>query len=170
MAEATTIENLNKLYPTNFRFDCARAPYFSHNVQAIQLPSLTLGEATQNTPLIDVPIPGDKIVYGELSVDFIVDEELRGWMEIHNWIRSSGFPDSTDQYNDQVYADGQLTILSNTSNGIVRVSFFDMYPTSLSDVALTMQASTETVIGSASFRFRSYDVVPVSVDVAPYPY
>lgn len=166
MADAT--QNLNKLYQSNFRFDLQRAPIFAYNAQSVQLPSITLGEAKQDTPLIDLPVPGDKLVYGELSVDFLVDEEIRGWMEIHNWMRSAGYPESTDEYEKFVYADAVLTILSNTSNPIIKVTYYDCYPTSLGEITLNSQTSSETVISNASFRFRSYDVEPISSNIDDY--
>jgi hypothetical protein len=166
MADAT--QNLNKLYQSNFRFDLQRAPVFAQNAQSITLPSLTLGEAQQGTPLIDIPVPGDKLIYGELSIDFLVDEEIRGWMEIHNWMRSAGYPESTDEYDKQVYADAVLTILSNTMNPLIKVTYYDCYPTSLGEIALNSQTSSETVISNASFRFRSYDIEPIASSVDDY--
>ena len=168
MADPLATQNLNKLYPANFRFDVARCPYFSLNVQAVTIPSLTLGESQLPTPLVDIPIPGDKIIYGEMTVDFVVDEEIRGWMEIHNWMRSAGFPESTDEYEKNVYADCFVTILSNAGNPIIKVSLFDCYPTSLGEISFNAQQSNETVISSASFRFRSYDVTPISSSVEGY--
>jgi len=159
---ADAVQNLNKLYPSNFRFDLTRCPVFASNVQTVTIPSLTLGESQLPTPLVDVPVPGDKIVYGELTCDFIIDEEIRGWMEVHNWMRSAGYPESTDEYEKMVYSDATITILSNTSNPIIRVSLYDCYPTSLGEISFNSQASSETVISTASFRFRSYDVTPIS--------
>jgi hypothetical protein len=166
MADAT--QNLNKLYPSNFRFDINRAPIFSGNAQSVTLPSITLGEAVQGTPLIDLPVPGDKLVYGELSVDFLVDEEIRGWMEIHQWMRSAGYPESTDEYEKLIYADATLVITSNSSNPIIKVTFFDCYPTSLGEISLNSQTSSETVISNASFRFRSYDIEPLGQLITGY--
>lgn len=166
MADAT--QNLNKLYQSNFRFDIDRAPIFSQFAQSVQLPSITLGEAQQGTPLIDIPIPGDKLVYGELSVDFLVDEEIRSWMEIHNWMRSAGYPESTDEYDKLIYSDAVLTILSNTSNPLVKVTYYDCYPTSLAEIALNSQTSSESVVSNAAFRFRSYDVEPLAAGLEDY--
>lgn len=161
MATSTTTQNLNKLYGGSFKFEITRAPVFSEFTTAVTVPSITLGEAQQGTPLIDIPIPGDKLIYGELSCDFIVDEEIRGWMEIHNWMRSAGYPESTDEYEKYIYADAVLTILSNVGNPIIKVTFFDCYPTSIGDIALNTATSSDTVVSNASFRFRSYDVEPV---------
>lgn len=168
MATSSATQNLNKLYSANFKFEITRAPVFSEFAQSVTIPSITLGEASQGTPLIDLPVPGDKLIYGELTVDFIVDEEIRGWMEIHNWMRSAGYPESTDEYEKHVYADANLVLLSNVGNPIIKVTFFDCYPTSVGDISLNTQTSSDTVISSASFRFRSYDIEPIAGWVGDY--
>jgi hypothetical protein len=168
VATSSATQNLNKLYSANFKFEITRAPVFSEFAQSVTVPSITLGEAVQGTPLIDVPIPGDKLIYGELSVDFIVDEEIRGWMEIHKWMRSAGFPESTEEYEKLIYCDATLVLLSNIGNPLIKVTFYDCYPTSIGDISLNTQTSSDTVISNASFRFRSYDIEPIASWVDDY--
>jgi hypothetical protein len=150
--------NLNKSAPTNFKFEMGEIPNISFFCQSVNLPSMTLGEAPQASPLIDIPLPGDKIIYGELQVEFMVDEEFRTWEEMHNWIRKTGYPKSTDEYQS-ILSDATLTILSNNSNPILQITFEDLYPTALGEVGFSHQEGSETLICGASFRFRSYDII-----------
>ena len=53
-----------------------------------------MGNATQPTYLKDLPIPGDKMEFEDLNVRFLVDENLENYMEIQNWMRGLGFPES----------------------------------------------------------------------------
>ena len=62
--------------PIQFRFKCTKLPEVEFTCQTANIPGISLGGATQPTPLVDVPIPGDKINYDSLDITFIVDENL----------------------------------------------------------------------------------------------
>ena len=59
-----------------------------------------MGNAVQPTYLKDIPIPGDKMEFEDLSVRFLVDENLENYMEIQNWMRGLGFPESLQEIYD----------------------------------------------------------------------
>ena len=59
-----------------------------------------MGNATQPTYLKDLPIPGDKMEFEDLNVRFLVDENLENYMEIQNWMRGLGFPESLQEIYD----------------------------------------------------------------------
>ena len=48
----------------------------------------------------DLPIPGDKMEFEDLNVRFLVDENLENYMEIQNWMRGLGFPESFQEIYD----------------------------------------------------------------------
>ena len=43
---------------------------------------------------------GDKITYDDLSFSFFVDENLENYLEVHNWIRGLGYPESIQEFSD----------------------------------------------------------------------
>ena len=59
--------------PIQFRFKCTKLPEVEFTCQTANIPGISLGSATQPTPLIDVPLPGDKINYQSLDISFLVD-------------------------------------------------------------------------------------------------
>ena len=67
-------------------------------VTRANVPGITLGSATVPTPLIDVPMVGEKLVYDNLEVSFIVDEQLINYQEIHQWMLNIGFPYAHSQF------------------------------------------------------------------------
>lgn len=152
-------QNLSEAKINNFKFGIQGLPTFEFFVTDCNIPSMTLGEAVQPSPLIDRPVPGDKITYGELSIEYIVDEELRNWQEIHDWMTKLAFPDNFDQFKgEEQYKDATLTILSNSGNPILEVTFIDIFPTSNADLQFSNAGNADTVLGSASFRFRAYEL------------
>ena len=67
------IENRNFLAPTGFELVLNRAPKVAFFSNAANVPGITLGEATQPTYLKDIPVPGDKIIFDDLNLRFLVD-------------------------------------------------------------------------------------------------
>ena len=61
---------------------------------------MNLGVAIQANYLRDIPTPGDKIEFGDLSLRFLVDEDLSNYMEIQNWIRGLGYPEEVQEFRD----------------------------------------------------------------------
>ena len=89
------IENRNYLTRTKFRFTFQRAPKVAFFTTKINVPDMTLGVATQPTYLTDIPLPGEKIEFGDLNIEFLVDEDMQNYFEIQNWIRGISFSDYT---------------------------------------------------------------------------
>ena len=48
----------------------------------------------------DIPVPGDKLTYADLTLSFFVDEDLENYIEVHNWLRGLGFPESIQEFID----------------------------------------------------------------------
>mgnify|MGYP003351399720 CR=1 FL=1 len=63
-------ENRNFLSPVGFKFTLAKEPKAAFFCNAARIPEINLGTATQPNYLKDIPIPGDKIEYGDFSLKF----------------------------------------------------------------------------------------------------
>ena len=147
--------------PVQFRFKMSKLPLVEFFVQSANLPGISLGNATQVTPLYDIPIPGDKISYSPLDLSFIVDENLNNYKEIHDWILGLGFPSNHTQFQDLqtagsdrfpgstrstavtgtstpqplneggIYSDATLTVLNSKNIAKTEIRFENVYPTNL---------------------------------------
>ena len=91
-AKESPITNRNFLSPVGFKFALKRSPAVAFFCNEANIPSMDLGVAEQPTYLKNIPTPGDKIQFGDLNLRFLVDEDLKNYMEIQNWIRGLGFP------------------------------------------------------------------------------
>ena len=79
-------DNLSYLAPTQFELLVKKLPNTKYFATGVNIPSVTVGESIQPTPLgANIKLPGDKIAYGEMTITFIVDENmencLHGWKE-----------------------------------------------------------------------------------------
>ena len=167
-------ENIDLLQSTKFRLTLDRLPGMIYFCQTANLPGVSLTEIPRQTPFVDLYIPGEKIIYDTLNITFLVDEELRAWTEIHDWIRALTFPNEFEEYvrlnkysrnvtgikADQrlAYTTGVLSIYTNKNNANFRVKFVDLFPISLSTIIFSSSDTAENVItADATFRFGYYN-------------
>jgi hypothetical protein len=172
------VSNRNFLSPTGFRFTLNRAPKVAFFGNTANIPSMTLGVANQSTYLKDIDVPGDKILFEDFSLRFLVDENLENYMEIYNWIRGLGFPESLEEiYNLQrtgkidqpldkvmnIFSDGTLQVLTSHQNPNFKVVFEDLWPYSLS--TLQFDATSEDIqyfTADVSFKYTIYNITDLS--------
>ena len=174
----TPIDNRNFLSPTGFKFGLKRSPGVAFFCNQANIPSLDLGVAEQPSYLKDIPIPGDKMQFGDLNLRFLVDEDLVNFMEIQNWMRGLGFPESLAEFNDlkneailgpmgksteDVYSDGTLQILSSNLIPKFQVVFSDLFPYSLSTVTFdATDTDIEYFTADVSFKYTLYQITDLS--------
>ena len=164
------ITNKNMLSPLGFQLNIQRLPTLNFFVQSVTLPGITASTLDQQTPLRVVPTPGDKIEYSELEVTFKVDEDMRNYIEVFEWIRALGFPDEFEQYSsleDQadgsgagIYSDATLSILTSAMNPNIRIQIVDLFPVSLTPIEMSaINPDVEYIEATAAFRFLGYSFV-----------
>ena len=174
----TPIDNRNFLSPTGFKFGLKRSPGVAFFCNQANIPSLDLGVAEQPSYLKDIPLPGDKMQFGDLNLRFLVDEDLVNFMEIQNWMRGLGFPESLAEFNDlkneailgpmgksteDVYSDGTLQILSSNLVPKFQVVFDDLFPYSLSTVTFdATDTDIEYFTADVSFKYTIYKITDLS--------
>ena len=171
---STLPQNINPLSPNGYRFSIQKLPELTYFSQQVNLPGITLGEPEFVNPFASVPIPGDRLTYDALTLEFLVDEDMKNYLAVYNWLVALGFPQSYQQYlslsnQDEIntlnelatnYSDGTMLILDNNNATSRTVHFIDMFPTSLE--SLTFQATNTDVnylVGRATFRFSYYEFV-----------
>jgi len=175
----TPIENRNFLSPTGFKFALKRSPAAAFFCNQANIPSLDLGIAQQTSYLKDIDIPGDKIVFGDLTLRFLVDEDLFNYMEIQNWIRGLGYPEKLSQLKDlsedgkiksrfgqsgeNIYSDATLQVLSNNLVPKFQVMFKDVFPYSLSTITFdATDTDIEYFTADVSFKYTIYNMQDLS--------
>jgi hypothetical protein len=173
-----TPDNPNFLQPNKFQLNFSRMPKLQYFCQSVTVPGVSMGEAIQQTPFVDLFVPGDKIIYDLLNITFYVDEELDTWKEVHDWIRAMTFPKEYEEYlqlnnlnkytrsintSRPQYSDGILNILSSANNPKIRFKFYDLFPISLSTFVMSSTDSPDNIItADASFRYSYFDIEKVT--------
>ena len=173
------IDNRNFLSPTGFKFTLTRTPKVGFFCNQANIPDLNLGIAVQPTYLKDLDTPGDKIIFGDLNLRFLVDENLENYMEIQNWIRGLGYPEKLNQFADleetgvvrgnylkdrqNIYSDGTLQVLTSSQLPNFQVTFKDLFPYSLSTVTFdATDSDIQYFTADVSFKYTIYDIIDLS--------
>ena len=166
--------NPNHLQPNKFILTFGRTPNMTYFCQSLSVPGISLGEIPVNNPFLDVYSPGEKAIYDLLNVTFMVDEELKSWLEIHDWIRAMTFPTEYAEYRELArlnkfvsserdakpqFSDASVVLLSSSNYPYYRFNFHDVFPTSISTFIMNTQDDPSTIItADATFRYTYYDV------------
>jgi hypothetical protein len=170
-----TPQNPNFLQPNKFQLNFSRLPNVQFFGQMVTVPGISMGEAYQPTPFIDLYAPGDKAIYDLLNITFYIDEQLKSWIEIHDWIRAMTFPKNFDEYrnikelnaytkyqppNRPQYSDCTVTILSSANSPVVTFKYHDVFPISLSTFLMnTTESPDSPITADASFRYSYFDII-----------
>lgn len=170
--------NKNFLSQIGFKFTINKTPNINYFVHRANLPGISLGSADIQTPFSRIPIAGDHLTFDDLTIEFKVDEDMKNYVELYNWILAIGFPDNFDQYKEidnqrsgpisgnvnrmtggGVYSDATLTILSSAMNPIHHITYNDCYPTSIGDLAFSaIDTDVQYLTCSATFRYRKFSI------------
>ena len=92
-------EPINKSYLSNNKFDFVldRLPNFTYFVQSVTLPGLILESSSVPSPYTKLSVPGNQLNFNPVSLTFLVDEDMKAWYELYNWIVQFGNPVSIDK-------------------------------------------------------------------------
>ena len=163
------ISNRNFLSPAGFKFSLAKTPKVDFFSQSVSIPNINLGVSMQTSYLKDIPVPGDKMDYGDLDIEFFIDENLENYLQIERWMRFLGFPETIAESIDLdpnpddllmgARSDGTLLIYNSSFNPVAKVQFKDMFPSSLTPVPFTADASDiNYIMATATFKYTIFNV------------
>ena len=151
---------MNPLLPTYYRFSIAKLPKVSYFCQSVSLPTVTMSEVIMPTPFVQVSRP-PKLDFDELTIGFVVDENMGNWLEIFNWMRQSTNVENYDEIkpSNTHTTTADLIILNSTKNPKLGVQFYDIYPRTLSSIDFNSAViDPEPFIANCTFKYRSYEV------------
>ena len=96
------------------------------------MPTTEVASQFRNLPII----PGGGVTFGDFSVRFIVDEDLKNYYSIHSWMRDVGNADQMARTTaeDDIYTGGQLHIVTSAYNPAFVVEFRNLFPVALTNL------------------------------------
>ena len=177
------IANRNYMSPVGFKLVLTKTPKVDFLCQSANIPSISMGTAIQPSYLKDIPVPGDKVLYDDLTVSFLVDEKMENYLAIHKWITGLGYPESRGQYNqlrkddnrtDSIigddgdpryfeFSDATLQVLSSNYRPSVLINFKDAFPISLSTLDFDVTTRDYNYFtAQVTFKYTIYNITDPS--------
>ena len=177
------IANRNYMSPVGFKLILTKTPKVDFLCQSANIPQISMGTAIQPSYLKDIPVPGDKVLYDDLSVRFLVDEKMENYLAIYKWITGLGYPENLGQYNqlkkDDIrtdasasddadpryfeFSDATLQVLNSNYRPSVLVNFKDAFPTSLSTLDFDVTTRDYNYFtAEVSFKYTIFNITDPS--------
>ena len=173
------IANRNYMSPVGFKLILTKTPKVDFLCQSANIPQISMGTAIQPSYLKDIPVPGDKVLYDDLTVSFLVDEKMENYLAIHKWITGLGYPESQGQY-DQLrkddnrtsrivgddgdpryfeFSDATLQVLNSNYKPSVLINFKDTFPISLSTLDFDVTTRDYNYFtAQVTFKYTIYNI------------
>ena len=177
------IDNRNYMSPLGFKLILTKTPKVDFLCQSANIPQISMGTAIQPTYLKDIAVPGDKVLYDDLRVRFLVDEQMENYLSIYNWMTGLGYPENAGQFrqlkkddlrtdasvSDDAdpryfeFSDATLQILSSNYKPSIHVNFKDAFPVSLSTLDFDVTTRDYSFFtASVTFKYLIYDITDPS--------
>jgi hypothetical protein len=158
--------NTSFLSPIGFKFQLNNFPAVNYFCQSATLPGISISAIDVPTPLKTIAMAGDEVTFEELSIKFIVDENMKNWLSIYDWIIGLGFPTEEGQAkykklseDSELTTDATLTVLTSNMNPQINFRFRECFPLSLSSIAFDSGGTDiDYVTADVSFRYDVYTV------------
>ena len=165
------IQNRNFLSNVGFKFNLAKFPKVDFFSNSARIPELNLELTRQPSYLKNIDIPGERLTYGDLTLRFLVDENMENYISVYTWLKGLGFPESTKEFKDlttdrdgirdpkEAFCDGTLRILNSNYREVAQVKFRDLFPTSLTSLDFdATNTDVQYFTAEATFKYTIYNL------------
>tara|TARA_B100000575_G_scaffold55370_1_gene41608 strand:+ start:157 stop:693 length:537 start_codon:yes stop_codon:yes gene_type:complete len=168
-AFAKQIQNRNFLTGVAFKFNLTKFPKVDFFSNSARIPELNLELTRQPSYLKNIDVPGERLTYGDLTLRFLVDENMENYLSVYNWLTGLGFPETTKEFKElttdkdgqkdpkEAFCDGSLRILNSNYREVGKVKFLDLFPTSLTSLDFdATNTDIQYFTAEATFKYTIY--------------
>lgn len=166
MPELTT--NINYLQPTGFKVVIDRKTFgnLEYFAQSVDHPSVTISAADLPFRRTNLHMAGDKLTFGQLSVNIILDESMSAYTEIYNWAERLVEEENKTRYdnrysnNPTTAVDISVVVLSSSNNEVKRIKYVDCIPTDIGSINFQSTTSDiQFITFPVTFAFSYFEIV-----------
>lgn len=122
-------------------------------ITAVNIPDMAINDAPVVYNNREGWVPGNRVNYGTVDVEFIVDAELTNYLWIYEWMLQNR------NHQNFFAVDMTYTIYSAKNNVVATVKFISCFPKSISSIPLNSQElDPQPVKASSVFQFDRLEV------------
>lgn len=152
-------KNRNFLSPVGFRLKLELFDGVDFFCQTANLPDVSMPFTEVQTRFRGVPIvPGGGITYGDFNVRFIIDEDMKNYTSIWNWLKRNGNAEE-DHDGGIEYSNALLMITTSNYNENFFIDYERLFPISLTDIQFDASVNDiEFFTASVTFKYTRYTI------------
>ena len=162
----SALNNINLLQPNAFRLVIDRKyfPNLEFFAQSIVHPEVSAVPAELPVRRTRVAFAADKLQFGELQANIILDENLNSYVEMYNWVNrlvDQSQVNSLDATKaiPPTECDITLSILSSHNNTVRTIKYIECVPTGLGSIQLEASSGPDQYITyPANFRYSYFEL------------
>ncbi|MBR9682143.1 MAG: hypothetical protein GOV02_00530 [Candidatus Aenigmarchaeota archaeon] len=161
-------KEINFARNNKFRYQIVALPILTAMTQSIDIEAITLAEVQAYNPVLDLKIHGEKMVYSNLDVSFLIDENYDVFTEIYNFTNVAVGPYSVENTRNENYTDIVIDVYDNNSSNIVRKFIFeDCWINTIGNLSFDSTAA-DTPLSTATFVYQSFRIEPYKTDTTGF--
>lgn len=167
--------NRNLLSPLGYQLTFVRLPNLVYFLQAVKLPSVSIGSTRTGTPMADIVSAGDHAQYGHWPFSFAMDEDMATYYEMLLWMQGLAPPyelGSTESLNVNNplnnmkgmgrTSDAYLTVLTSENLPNIRFKFYQATPIYLDEVDFdTTKEGPDPIVVSVVMEYSRFTWDPL---------
>ena len=160
-------EGTNFLQPTGFKVVVLRKRFknLEFFAQSVQHPDLSVAPSVASFRGTNAFLPGDKLEYGTLTIDAILDENMNVYKEMHGWLNDTvqsryKSPSTIKSNNEDVSVyDISLMVLSSHNNSIDTIRYKDTFPINIGTINFQSTAdSVQYITFPITFAYTTFTI------------
>lgn len=153
-----TTKAINTAKSTSFIGVMGYDRYLTYTIQSTNLGGVSLQPAEMPARFSNIPFPGDKAQFGDLAIQFLLDENLSQWVTLNKWMfqLTQGIKDS--EGNDLIsYV--EITVLNRQNAPTLRIRYNNAHVIDIGDIEYNIIGEEETLVSTATFTYSHYTII-----------
>lgn len=158
----------NYLAPSGFRvtIDRKNFPNLQFYAQTVQHPNATLNAVEVGYRRSPIGLVGDTIDFSTLTMDVLLDEEMRSYNELYNWMESAVEQKHNNSATNLLktnntatpsYYDITVSVLSSHNNVIRSFRYINAFPIDIGSINFSASDQENFITFPATFRFDYFE-------------
>jgi len=132
--------------------------------QSVDHPSVGLPQSNASySRVTDVPLPGDKLEFPEVTFNVILDENMAAYTEVYDWMKrlvETKYTPQSESTELRPPSECDITLLILNSNNRTQKSFVyrNAFPTNIGNIPMAAESEPVPMSIPISFQYTYFDL------------
>jgi hypothetical protein len=156
-------KSVNPMQLNEYKMVLHRTPHLVYFCQSVNLPGVQSSAISQPSPFAtDIKRTPGRVTHDDLTVNFIVNEDMSNWLEIYNWLKvitpvdtfKNQLPKESDRFSDI-----SIIVMNSKSLSLLNFTYRNCFPLTIAGLNLDSTISDiNPAIASITFAHSGFTV------------